>query len=655
MVLAVGTLLGIVLAGPAMASTSHQRPHIARPAAEATSRSSGRPVSGGSTNRSAVLRLEAETGAAIFIGLLIGVGLLVLRREQTAGQPGLQDRRGRPQAPGRVSGRAGRGQPASAPESSSSARSRASDEAAAGRAGPAQRAGRPGKVQYPAWLTGPVDLKESAEPSTQPSPHWAGTQDLPAEPGPALRSPLRPLASQPTSPPVAAEPTTDPTTDPTADPTPVPGWLAAPVAPAAPAAPATQRASVPPAATEAAPASLDSASGPGLPADREMASAPAVAPSPVLPEPADDAGDPPWPDFLTATGLGPSGAIHPRAAEQPADPLGVMADSAGTTPADPVGVVPAESAAAAYQGLDVPDRGLPSEPMEGRPRPADSSVPVQPPARPEAETREDAGAVSAVPPEGRPQAGPRTPKPARAPADSSPPEAFSPVALRILGAQRSFLQRAESASVPVQRHQVALGDDRIEVVLAEAPATSHDGRPRSGRTWLTANPYLVWTPLPYDAPDDGIAFACLGAGDQGCLFIDLAAAPGAVAIGGDDAAAARLAESIAHQLGQGASSGRSCSIVIVGSVLPEPYPPGAVWAAGISDLARASAASLADRTEIVFCRLRSNDDAFALARYVSSAERRVVPVVLANLPDAPWSFTAEPSRRETEGLHPAIA
>ena len=75
--------------------------------------------------------------------------------------------------------------------------------------------------------------------------------------------------------------------------------------------------------------------------------------------------------------------------------------------------------------------------------------------------------------------------------------------------------------MPAQRHRVALGDDRIDVVLTEAPVVSHEGRPRSGHTWLTATPYLVWTPLPYDAPDDGVAFACIGAGDEGALAVKL--------------------------------------------------------------------------------------------------------------------------------------
>jgi hypothetical protein len=228
---------------------------------------------------------------------------------------------------------------------------------------------------------------------------------------------------------------------------------------------------------------------------------------------------------------------------------------------------------------------------------------------------------------------------------------FSPVALRILGAQRSSAQLAET-TVTTQEHEVALGDDRIQVVLAEAPAVSHDGRPQSGRSWLAATPYLVWAPLPYDIPDDGIAFACVGAGDEGCLFIDLAAAPGAVAIRGDGDAAARLAESIAHQLCMAAAAGRPCSVIVIGDALPEPHPADAVWVARLQDLELAPPPGSADGTEIVICELRSNEDAFALARYVSSSDRRVIPVVLADLPDAPWSLTARPGRRLSTAPQP---
>jgi len=238
--------------------------------------------------------------------------------------------------------------------------------------------------------------------------------------------------------------------------------------------------------------------------------------------------------------------------------------------------------------------------------------------------------------------------------DADGPEtAFSPVALRLLGAERSVAQRAEDAGVPVQRHDIGFGEDRIEIVLGGAPAASQDSRPRNGHTWLTATPYLAWTALPYEAPDGGTAFACLGVGDEGCLFIDLAAAPGAVAIGGDRAAATRLAESIVHQLGMSPTSGPSRVVIVVGAAVPEPHPAAALSVASLEDLASVSETGADDAIEIVFSELRSDADAFALARYVASNQRRVVPVVLADLPDAPWAITAHPGLRPSDTTGPA--
>jgi hypothetical protein len=226
------------------------------------------------------------------------------------------------------------------------------------------------------------------------------------------------------------------------------------------------------------------------------------------------------------------------------------------------------------------------------------------------------------------------------------PFTISSVALHMLGAHRSPTQQAGTTDMPVQELQVTLGDDRIQVVLAQAPAADHRDEPRSGHTWVTSAPYLVWRSLPHDIPDGGIAFACLGVGDEGCLFIDLAAAPGTVAIRGESAAAVRLAESVAHQLCmRPASSGYT--VVLVGDVLPEPLPSGAMWVASNWDLSPIpQPPGPGGATEVVLSRLDSNDDAFALGRYASSSNHRVVPVVLSDLLDAPWSFTAYPNRQQ---------
>jgi hypothetical protein len=215
-------------------------------------------------------------------------------------------------------------------------------------------------------------------------------------------------------------------------------------------------------------------------------------------------------------------------------------------------------------------------------------------------------------------------------------------------------QLTGTADGPVHKHDVAFGDDRIHVVLAGASVITQQAQPRNGDTGLTSTPYLVWTPLPHDIPEGGIAFACLGAGGDGCLFIDLGAAPGTVAIGGDGPAAVRLAESIAHQLCTAAA--RRCVVVVIGDALPAPPPSGAAWVASLRALGSARPAqSPDDGTEVIFCRSSPEEDMLWLARYVSGARRRVVPVVLASLPDAPWSFTAQPSRHPNESLHSVVA
>jgi hypothetical protein len=209
-----------------------------------------------------------------------------------------------------------------------------------------------------------------------------------------------------------------------------------------------------------------------------------------------------------------------------------------------------------------------------------------------------------------------------------------PAALRILGAGPP---RPGDDDLPTQRHQVVLGDDRIEVVLAELEPEHEQG---GGR--LAAPRYVRWAPLPYDVPDDGLAFACIGAGDEGCLFVDLAAAPGGVAITGDPDAAVRLAESIVHQLCASAAADQAISVLLVGGSIPEPHPAGATSVETLSDLATAGLDSRPGSTDIVFCELRSNEDAFALVRHVSSSRHRMVPVVIGQLPGAAWSFTASP-------------
>jgi hypothetical protein len=311
-------------------------------------------------------------------------------------------------------------------------------------------------------------------------------------------------------------------------------------------------------------------------------------------------------------------------------------DSAG--PPAPVAGQPGQSTETASTTSLADLLGWPSDPVE--PTPAETGPAGTGPAEPG--PVDPAEATAPVVPASTP-AGPGA---AAEPDETS----LSPVALRILGAQRSSAQLAQLRDVSARKHRVALGDDWVDVVLAEAPAAGQSGRTLGGHTWLARSPYLVWSPLPHDVPAGGAAFVCVGAGEEGCLFIDLGAAPGAVAIGGDRRAASRLAESMVYQLCVGSDPGEDRAVTIVGQALPQPLSAGARWAETLSDLASAAGDHPADDggTEVVFCELRSNEEAFALARYTNSATHRVVPVILANLPYAPWSLTAVPRHPDGE-------
>ncbi|HUZ24175.1 MAG TPA: hypothetical protein VMV07_10475 [Streptosporangiaceae bacterium] len=557
---------------------------------------------------------DAEIGGAVLIAILLAAGLPIMRRHRRnavgrpgrTGRPGRSDRRraNRPAGPGRPVSNA----PAPMPPGTMLASSGPPRELGDGRSFlapviPPATIGSSAGTGDPAAALGTLTAADAAPGAARPAalsyPAWL---DGPAG---SARSDGRPDGA-------------------------APGWSGiqgafadadVPVAAAAP----------PPAAVSVrpdSPAVPATATAPATPTEAAGPAATAASATPAPPGGEGEDGELPWPDFLALAVPGPAAATPPG------------------TDVPPVIVQPMIVPPVAVPAVAVP--AVTGAVVTGAVVTGGASDTTAPAGSPEPPVAIDDAAATIV-------SGPADDG-AQIAATESRAAGFSPVALRILGAQRSSAQLAATTDVPAQRHQVALGDDRIEVVLSEAPAASHDGKPRGGRTWLTATPYLVWAPLPYDAPDDGLAFACVGAGDEGCLFIDLAAAPGAVAIGGDSAAATRLAESIAHQLCMAATTAdRSCVVIVVGAVLPEPHPAGAAWVATVRDLGSAVTDGTDDGTEIVFCDLRSNEDAFALARYVASTQRHVVPVVLADLPDAPWSFTAHPSLRPNEALYSVIA
>jgi hypothetical protein len=116
----------------------------------------------------------------------------------------------------------------------------------------------------------------------------------------------------------------------------------------------------------------------------------------------------------------------------------------------------------------------------------------------------------------------------------------------------------------------------------------------------------------------------------------------------------RLAESLAHQLCAGPAAG-AVHLVVVADAVPAPAPSGAEWVASTAALGSRTGPGLGLDTEVVLCRLRSDEEVFVLARYVASAPYRVVPVILADLAGALWSFVAHPIREPAAALQPVVS
>ena len=351
----------------------------------------------------------------------------------------------------------------------------------------------------------------------------------------------------------------------------------------------------------------------------------------ATPAAADEVDSVAWPDYLKP------GMWH-RDNQSSSNPSDDIADHPGAEPAALADMPPATEQSGAWSDEPAPQPATPNgaAPNAAGPYAADANAAGPYAAGPYAAGPYAAGANGAGPYSAGPySAGPHS-------TGSAPGSAA--------GAPGSSARFPET--VAAQEHEVSFGKDRIHVVLAN-PDAFGNGTRRNGHTDVAPPPNLVWTPLPYDIPVGGGAFACLGAGEEGCLFVDLAAAPAAVAIGGDSQAAVRLAESIAHQLCISAADNH-CLVVVIGDALPPPQPPGAACVSSLRELADGRPLVAGDGTEIVFCHVRSGEDHLALKRYVFSAGHRVVAVILGNPPDAPWSFTAEPSRQPSDALHSMI-
>ncbi|MFD3999040.1 hypothetical protein [Streptomyces sp. NPDC058548] len=191
------------------------------------------------------------------------------------------------------------------------------------------------------------------------------------------------------------------------------------------------------------------------------------------------------------------------------------------------------------------------------------------------------------------------------------------------GARRGRSRGASSS------FQVTFGDDLVDIVLSGTHPAHQDTS-------------VAWMPVPYETPEGGAAFVCIGSADpSGCLFLDLAQAPGALSFGGDREAARRLMESVVLQLSASAVLDHSCATVVgplrgLADGLERVEKIGS-----LRELVERRAEETDPPFEFVFCALASDDDRAALGDLVDGPGR-VVPVVLGEAEDVAWTLRVTP-------------
>lgn len=168
---------------------------------------------------------------------------------------------------------------------------------------------------------------------------------------------------------------------------------------------------------------------------------------------------------------------------------------------------------------------------------------------------------------------------------------------------------------PLTAYEVAFGDDLVTArVTADA---------------------ALWRPLPHDAPA-GRAVVCVGAAPAGCLFLDLATAPGPLAIDGPADAVERLAEAFVYQL---ATEPSGTSVALLGDVLL-----GLDGGSGVRRVPNLDAAAASASSDLVVVLLSAGQAATGGLFRGPFTGPRLIQVRLGAAEDATWSFGLAPDR-----------
>ncbi|MFE5300721.1 hypothetical protein [Streptomyces sp. NPDC056632] len=186
-------------------------------------------------------------------------------------------------------------------------------------------------------------------------------------------------------------------------------------------------------------------------------------------------------------------------------------------------------------------------------------------------------------------------------------------------------RRAAVRRGAVQSLQVEFGDDLVEVDLTVGHPSLQDTS-------------IAWMPVPYEVPEGGAAFVCIGAAEgSGCLFLDLAQAPGMVSVGGDADGAQRLLESIVLQLSASPVLDQACATAVGDMPIVAHGIERVESVATLRELVTRREEEVDPPFEFVFCTVGSEDDTAALTDLLDGPGR-VVPIVLGDVPHSDWQL-----------------
>ncbi len=177
--------------------------------------------------------------------------------------------------------------------------------------------------------------------------------------------------------------------------------------------------------------------------------------------------------------------------------------------------------------------------------------------------------------------------------------------------------------------KVALGHDLVGVRLVGSSAADA----------ALALPY-GWGERASHVPQSATAPVCIGRDSTGFLFVDLARSPDVVTVTGNPDARARLAVSLANQLLTRRIRNR-LGVTVVGEVIDRArLRRGSGFVPDVTGLTTDGLAR-GVRWDLVICAVSREEDLDLLRHLVRASRRRVVPVVIGDLPPARWSFDVQ--------------